>query len=198
VLYLAANTAERLDLLQDMVSGYARGGHMTPANRVLALAADGAERLALLQDMAACYALGGHVTQANRVLGLAADDAERLAMLQHMATNYARGGDVTQASSVLALVTNDNERHALLKRIAQVLKEKGVFFSSDSALFMLAVFKPSYQQELATELNELKGEMKVDVTSLVSKATQLHPLLTTPSSLTHPHNFRYRLGKKEL
>ncbi len=70
MLYLAANTAERLDLLQDMVSGYARGGHMTPANRVLALAADGAERLALLQDMAACYALGGHVTQANRDWGL--------------------------------------------------------------------------------------------------------------------------------
>ena len=113
-----------------------------------------------------------------------------------MASGYALGGHVAEADKVLAKAQNPAERLALLKQIAGRLKGKGIFLNNDSALFMLAVFNPNYQQELAIELKNAEGEMKADITALVPKATQLHPLLMTPSPLTRPINFRYRLGKE--
>jgi hypothetical protein len=177
-----------------IASGYALGGHVDEAKSVLALASNPAERLALLQYMAYGYALGRHVDEAKSVLALASNPAERLALLQWIVYGYAQGGQVDEAKSLLALVSNPAERLPLIKKIVSALKANGIFSNSESTLLTLALFDPDSQKEVANELKESKSEMKADVMALVPKATLLHPLITTKSTLTRPINFRYRLG----
>jgi len=186
ILRHALSDEDRIRLKKIKISGYALGGHLLQVNHSL-------EEKEPLVSLNPYYILKfAEAQNENEVKKRLLQIQDNLSydtyidIYSKIISYYIDGGCLIPAVKLLELINHPRLKPLFINVIVKKLNEKGLFLENHSALFIMALFDLNYQRQIADTIGK---------PFLISRAAALHPLLITKSHLTHPINYRYRIGK---
>jgi hypothetical protein len=185
-------------LLIPVIQGYYFGGYDEEAQKIIDSMLSPEFRFRVSQAMIVAHTYFRPAKAIKLLRAEFADFEYNFELLHTTATRLLNFGHVAQANALFDLCSSNEEQNLLIKiLLSSLAKEKEILSTKESCLFTLALFKPKYQARiagLAQVEKEIPSAAKKNLEQLVFRASMLHPLLTTPSLLISPINFRANVG----